>query len=599
MTVIARAENREDRLDEELLRLLARQSQRLPLPIFVATALLAWLASYPGQPTPLILSWVGAVAVLLALRRWLLRRLPAFDWVPIRHRVLATVGLNALNGLAHSCGLLFFPPTALLPMAIASLLLVGLCAGAVATTAGNRPLFLAYALPVIGALVLRWLVAAGAPGSQPFPLAVAAILAVFGAVLLSLADDAYRLFCESFNIRLQQAGLNRELRGALERAEAASRAKTRFLASASHDLRQPIHTLSLFAAALAMRPLDPVTRDISRHIDLALQSISTQLDALLELSKLDAGVVAVHPEPVDLGVLAARIAQQYKPIAEAKGLRMDWHADATAFVRSDPVLLARMVGNLADNAIKYTPRGTITLSVVVAGGLAVLAVEDTGIGIARAEQARVFEEFYQIGNPERDRTQGLGLGLSIVSRMVELLGVRLQLVSRAGHGTGFYLVLPLVQEPACGAAPARRLRPGGSSDHVLVVDDEDGVRQGMRMLLESLGMRVTLAEGEVDALAAARRDRPDFVLSDLRLRGAQSGIAVIAAVRALWPGIPAMLISGDTSPERLREAQAADIGLLHKPVLLDQLRQALADMAALSQHENSQHERSLHEQPQD
>ena len=588
MARTAYPEGAEDQLDDELLRLLAKQSRRLPLPIFLAAALIAWLASHPGWPAPALLAWVGMVALLLGVRRRLLGRLPDLAAIPIKRRVLGAVGLNALNGLTHGCALLFFAQAADLPLSIASLLLVGLCAGSVATTAGSRPLFLAYALPVMGALVLRWLVLAAAPGPHPFALAIALILALFFGVLLSLADDAFRLFSESFAIRLQQVGLNRELRAALAHAESASRAKTRFLAAASHDLRQPIHTLSLFAASLAMRPLEPVAREISRHIDLALESLSIQLDALLDMSKLDAGVVAVHLEPVDMAALAERLAEQYKPIAAAKGLCIACDAHGPAMVRSDAVLLARVAGNLVDNAIKYSPHGCVTLSVSGAATLVVLAVEDTGVGIAESEHARVFEEFYQVDNPERDRAKGLGLGLSIVARMVDLLGLRLEMVSRPGRGTGFYLILPCAPDALAVVMPARE-QAALAGAHVLVVDDEDGVRQGMRMLLESLGVRVTLAEGHADALDAARRDPPDFLLSDLRLRGGQSGIALIASVRALLPGLPALLISGETSPERLREARAANISLLHKPVLPDQLRQALSDLVARNDEEGSKH----------
>jgi signal transduction histidine kinase/ActR/RegA family two-component response regulator len=591
MARTAYPEGADDKLDDALLRMLEKVSRRLPLPIFLAVALIAWLACYPSRPTPAVLAWVGAVAVILALRRWALAQLPAMHTIPVGRRLRWAAVLNAANGVAHSSGLLFFPHDAVLQLSIASLLLVGLCAGSVATTSGSRPLFLAYMLPVMGALVLRWLIMAAPPGPHPFALAIALILALFGAVLLSLANDAYRLFSESFAIRLQHVGLNRELQAALEAAQAASRARTRFLASASHDLRQPIHTLSLFAASLALRPLDPVTRDISRHIDLALESLSVQLDALLDVSKLDAGVVAVNLDVLDLSALAHRLAEQYAPIAATKGLAVSCHVPAQALVRSDPVLLARVAGNLVDNAIKYTAQGTVSLSVTGAQGTLVLAVEDSGMGIPESEFARVFEEFYQVDNPERDRAKGLGLGLSIVARMVELLGLRLELVSQPGWGTGFYLVLPQVQAPAA-ASPMPLAEHAALRGHVLVVDDEQGVREGMRMLLESLGARVTLAEGEVDALEAVRRDPPDFLLSDFRLRGEQSGITVISKVRALLPAIPALLISGDTSPERLREAHAANIVLLHKPVLPDQLRQALAAMTTRSDQGESTHEQS-------
>jgi len=233
--------------------------------------------------------------------------------------------------------------------------------------------------------------------------------------------------------------------------------------------------------------------------------------------------------------------------------------------------------NLIDNAIKYTDTGSIRLAVTADGGEAVLSVTDTGRGIPPAEHARVFEEFYQLDNPERDRTRGFGLGLSIVKRLADLLGIRIEMKSAPGSGTTFRLHLAATAGGSAAATLPCAAATNVTGRHVLVVDDEGHVRLGMRTLLEGMGCRATLVDGTTHAVAAARADRPDIVVADFRLRGEDNGIAAVRSVRALYPDLPAILLSGDTAPDRLREAEAAGIALLHKPVAVADLAQAIAD----------------------
>jgi signal transduction histidine kinase len=566
-------------LEGELLGLLGRQGRRMPLPVLTAAVMICLLArDVPHTADTALASWLLLVAAMLAIRMVVLGRLPSLHKLSLRRRLNIAVALSAANGCTHALGLIAFPAPTDFKFAIQTLLLVGLCSGAVATTAGYRPVFVAYLLPVIGALVIGW-----APHSQP----IAIIIAVFGAVLVSLAADSFRLFGDSFGIRLQQVQLNARLRDALLRAELANRAKTRFLASASHDLRQPIHTVSLFAAALALRPLDPVTREISQHIDEALQELAGQLDALLDISKLDAGVVPVNPTVFSLAFFLRRMEHQYAPLAMGKGLAMAVEAGSNSFVLSDELLLARVVGNLLDNAIKYSSAGTVRLSLHGQAGLVAIIVADDGPGIPAEEQERVFEEFYQLANPERNRAKGLGLGLSIVHRLAALLPARLEMVSLPGRGTSFYLILPA---HTSGTATGYIANLGGNALaglDVLVIDDEAAVRQGMKALLTGLGATVTLVDGAGPALAAIACGTPDLLLVDLRLRGDENGIAVIRAVRKMRPGLPAILISGDTSPERLREASDANIALLHKPVPIEQLQRLVAGFSIAPSRETS------------
>jgi signal transduction histidine kinase len=555
-------------LEEELLRMLARQARRIPVPVFLAALMIAALATgrVPGWA---VLGWLALVAVMLVVRWQALGRLAAAGGSAVK-RVRVAIALSALNGLTHALALGFFPFLPEFERALQSMVMIAMCAGAVATTAGYMPVLLAYLLPVMLPLSALWAVSPGIAQPGWIETFTALLTALFAVLLVALGRDAFRLFRESFEIRLQH-------QAALEQAEAANRAKTRFLASASHDLRQPIHTLSLFGAALSLRPLDEATRGIVEHINTALQVLTTQLDSLLDISKLDAGVVRVNPEAISLRAFLERMHAEFEPAAQAKGLELSLACPADAMVDTDPMLLGRIVRNLIDNAIKYTASGAVALRVSPEAGGFALVVADTGRGIQEADQDRVFEEFYQVDNPERDRTKGLGLGLAIVRRLSDLLGIRVAMASAPGEGTSFRLALRAARPRAQPAAAAAEPAVAPVAARVLVVDDESGIRLGMQALLEAMGCKATLVDCTEHAVEAARRERPHLVVADFRLRGADNGIAAVRAIRALYPGMPAILVSGDIAAERLREAQEAGIPLLHKPVPADTLKRAIAE----------------------
>jgi signal transduction histidine kinase len=426
---------------------------------------------------------------------------------------------------------------------------------------------------------------------------MAFVIALFGLLLVALARDAFRLFRQSYEIRLQhvelnkqlktaldegeairlqQLGLNAQLEAALDQAEAASRAKTRFLASASHDLRQPMHTLSLFGAALALRPLDGRSREIAQHMNTALQTLTSQMDALLDISKLDAGVVPVNRTRIQLSSFLKRIDPEFATAARAKGLRWRVRCPLGIFIETDEFLFERVIRNLLDNAIKYTRSGHVSVSAVAASHGVVLRISDSGRGIATEDQQQVFEEFFQGENPERDRTRGLGLGLAIVRRLENLLQIKIGMESAPGRGTTFCIALPLASSAAITVAPSAPAPLG--TKHILIIDDETMVQLGMQTLLEEMGCSASLADGTANAVAAARAIKPDVVVADLRLRGTDSGIAAVDAIRKVYPKMPAIFISGETAPEKLREAEGTGIMLLHKPVAIEILRKAIGDV---------------------
>jgi signal transduction histidine kinase/CheY-like chemotaxis protein len=561
----------------KLLVLQARQARRVPVPVLFAATVIAAVA-YGHAPLFLILAWMGLVIVLQAVRwhgmTWLaLRR----HW-SIQQRTRLAVALSALTGWVHGLSAAFFPDLGELERAVLTMVLIGLSAGAVATTVGSWRSLLAYVTPALGPLAVMWAVWPSNDYARWVTVVVAVLIVMFAAVVMLMGRDVHWMFLESYRIRLDQRRLNRDLRRALDQAEAANRAKTRFLASASHDLRQPMHTLSLFGAALSMRPLDERSRTLVGQLNASMQALSGLLNELLDVSKLDAGVVRAQPGSFNLSRLLAKLAGEYGSHARAKGLTLTVQCPDNACCLADALLLERLLRNLVDNAVKYTDRGTVHMAVHEEPGAWRIEVIDTGSGIPLAEQERVFEEFYQLGNPERDRARGLGLGLSIVRRIADLLGLQLQLHSIPGEGTSVALSVPATPTAEMAAAqvedvPHRRL----DGLRVLVVDDEEAVRQGMQALLEAHGCEVLLAGGTHEALALAHRVRPHLLLADFRLRGGDDGLQTVRAVRAVWPGLPAALISGDSAPARLRDAHEAGVRLLHKPVPASLLRQILEE----------------------
>jgi len=252
-------------------------------------------------------------------------------------------------------------------------------------------------------------------------------------------------------------------------------------------------------------------------------------------------------------------------------------------VSTDPVLLERLVRNLADNAFKYTAAGGVTLRGELAGATVRIAVRDSGAGIPVAERERIFEEFYQIGNPERDRSQGLGLGLAIVRRLAQLLGLQITVESEPGCGSTFTVTVPLAAEkPASRHAPAAPPGAHGlAGTQVLIIDDEPEVRTGMQMVLEQLGCRVATCGGYAEAERLLDRQPLDvqLIIADFRLRQNESGIDTVRRLRARLGNVPALLLSGDTAPERLREAQSSGLRLLHKTLSADKLTKSM--LAAL------------------
>jgi signal transduction histidine kinase/CheY-like chemotaxis protein len=361
--------------------------------------------------------------------------------------------------------------------------------------------------------------------------------------------------------------------------EIANTYKSHFLASASHDLRQPLHALNLFVAQL-QGEADPAERSrLVGRIDAAVGSMNELFEALLDMTKLEAGILKANAAEFPVARLLERVETTFADSARKKGLRLRVVA-SSAWVASDPILLERILLNLASNAVRYTEKGGVVVGCRRRGNGLRIDAYDTGAGIPEDQRQRIFGEFYQL-SVNADRREGLGLGLAIVDRLGRLLGHKVELDSRPGRGSRFSVTVPLAVQPHSPAeaqAPSAVIADPARGKRIIVIDDDALVLDGMRGILQSWGCQVETAASGDAALASlvAKVEPPDLIISDSRLADGETGIEAIERLRAaVGAPIPAFVITGDTAPDRLREASTGGFHLLHKPVSPAALRATL------------------------
>lgn len=570
----------DEAVTEELVALYERQSPRTG-PVIGLIAVLIGAAAWGRAPAWLVIGWVLLEWTTLLIRHVGMRLSPRLR-VGVHQRLRLAQGLRALHGLSHASVVVFFPFLSDLGRTLVTLIMAGLTTGAIGTSGGYLPVYLVFAGPVMTALVLGWSFTPVQGEDSWLSRFMAPLVTAFTLLMVGLARDNFRAFRQAVAKHMEEGLLNQKLRAALDQAQEANAAKTRFLASASHDLRQPLHSLSMFFATLRLQaaPQDTQHKRLLDHIDQALSALQSQMNTLLDMSKLDAGMVQLEWRHFALPPLLAQIKSAYEPVALQKQLRLSVECPPL-HIHSDNEQFSRVLRNLVDNAIKYTSRGEVRIEAQPQDEDTVrVQIRDTGCGIASAYQSQVFEEFFQVDNPERDRNRGLGLGLPIVRRLTNLLGIGLDLHSRPGTGTTVTLSIPRgtahAPEPLAEPADLREFQPSMPRCHVLVLDDEAAVRTGTHALLSRMGCDVSLAASTAEAEALAEGNPPDVVLADLRLRAQESGIRAVQRLRQQHPHLAAIIITGDTAPSQLHQAQAAGLQVLHKPVAADALMRAIA-----------------------
>ena len=427
-----------------------------------------------------------------------------------------------------------------------------------------------------------------AVSSNPIERMTSLLMLIFIAAFGALGYTTNRSFKQIVGLRIRTQAMALDLqqqKDIAERerkiAEEANRAKSSFLAAASHDLRQPVHALGMFVGALRGVPMAPEGRRIIQQIEASTAAMDSLFSALLDISKLDAGVVAVERRAFPIGPVLERLCQDHREEAKAKGVSLVWKR-CSAIVWTDPVLIERVLRNLVSNAVRYTHRGRIVIGARRRGAAVAVQVIDTGRGIPLDEQKRVFQEYYQLGNPHRDSTKGLGLGLAIVRRLTSLLDCGLTLRSEPGRGSCFEVTIPLAESQSPVAEPGLAIASAAAAKGlVVVIDDEPAICDATLSLLTGWGYDVVACGGGDEAILrlSACPARPSLILCDYRLSEGESGLVVIKRIRAEYnESIPAILITGDTAPDRLTEAKASGLLLMHKPVSNGKLRAAIGNL---------------------
>ena len=452
---------------------------------------------------------------------------------------------------------------------------LGVIAGAVPAFGPYRPAFVVFVAPTT-VPYLAQSVLSGVPIRQVttfFLVLYVAAVTVIGFIL-------HRAFVEQIIARFRSEQLAEELKVQVAVTEAANRAKSRFLAAASHDLRQPVHALTLFVGAIRRTALPEEARTIIGHIESSTQALDGLFASILDISRLDAGTVDVDRQIFALGPILARLGQESAVAASSKGIALRVRLPrAPILLDTDPLLVERILRNIVENGVKYTEQGAVLISARRRRDRCLVQIWDTGVGIGPEEQDKIFQEYYQVGNPERDRSKGLGLGLAIVRRLTALLGCRLVLRSQLGRGSVFSLDMPVAAAGAALTGEADSLNAFTLEKLlVVVIDDEAEIRAAMSMILGKWGHTVIAVASGEEALVnlAERPDTPDLIIADFRLREGESGIDAVEALRSEYNAtIPAILITGDTAPDRLIEARAGGLPLLHKPVSGARLRTAM------------------------
>ena len=571
----------EEHLLKEQLHLLLRNVVPSLFTTFPLVGILVWALSVDSNRQNMLV-WAAAVIVSRLVTVWHARRTLAADLSGGRARreVGVLMLLNALDGaIWGALAWAALDSATLVGNVLVMSVMAGVANSAMSALAVVPPVFLSFALFALLGLALKlWLMA------DPAYAALGWISAVYIAVLLAQARISANAARAAISLRFENRNLIERLRvetdhaqEAHKEAELAHLAKTKFLAAASHDLRQPIHAQGLFIDVLSHTQLTPYQQEVLASTRSAWLATSEMLNTLLDFSRLEAGVVHPTVRPFHLQNLLHTIENDLAPLADAKDL-VYRSRETTVAVNSDATLVEMIVRNLVSNAIRYTQHGGVLVACRRRSHGVAVEVWDTGIGIAQADQSDIFSEFHQLGNPERDRNKGLGLGLAIAQGLAKALGHDLTMASRPGRGSVFVLTLPLAQA-AVIEVPSTTIGRRLERQRVLVIDDDAVVRNAMQQLLQSWGCSCNTADSIEEALAIASVARPDILISDYRLRGQSTGAQAIAALRAvLGPNIPALMITGDTAPERLREALASGIELLHKPVKPEQLHQALVDV---------------------
>lgn len=585
----------EDRVLAEQLRLILDNVKDSVLVVIGFYFFMYWLYSDENNSAS-ILGWAIIAAlfrlyIVFYVRGVIASGIEDTQAQPVARRLIALLGVDGIIiGI-----LVFLVPIDATHMLESMMLVVILTAIIVISMSQYSSVFLIFlvraapiSIPLVGKLLL-------ADNATFQAIGVAGIFCA--AIIVIYAKRSYLLSRASIDLNFENIELVEKLRletehtqalllrteQAKQEAEQANASKSKFLAAASHDLRQPLHALSLFTSVLDELIQTPKVRTVVDQINSSVDALQNLFNALLDISQLDAGVMKVDKIDFNLLPLFNKLSNDYDAQAVHKGLSITWPAENFA-VHTDPMLFEQIMRNFVSNAIRYTEQGEINIHCESCDGFVRIVVTDTGVGIPTGEQEIIFDEFHQLSNIERDRSKGLGLGLSIVKRTASLLDHPVYVESHPGKGSSFSIQVKqtmVIENPAVVTTQVESVIVPAGRTLMLVIDDEREIREGTQSLFEQWDCDVIAAANMQDAIDQLRllNRIPDGVISDYRLSESETGIDAIQAVFSAFNiTIPALIVSGDIAIESLRKVDNMKFQMLHKPVAALKLRTFLRNV---------------------
>ena len=574
-------------LDESILieriKLLYLTGYGALIGVFIVSLILVialWITTANNN----LILWMGILTLIIVIRAISILLYNNSEFNELSHQFWANlyvIGVIISGSMWGIASFLFFDPNDLIVVVILITFTLGVSAGAATSISVYYPAFFGFIISAIIPLAIRLVIEGGI--FVPFGSAVLFYIAIS----TLFAKQHHNATLESLRLRFENLDLIDKVTQEKERfehekqiAEEANVAKSKFLAATSHDLRQPLHALGLLISTLESTDNPEIRREILNQTKESVNALDDLFNSLLDVSKLDAGIVEVDIESFSLNDLLDRLRNEFTALAIEKGIEL--RITRTNFYTStDPVLLDRILRNLISNAINYTQYGKILVGARSIGNDISIGIWDQGDGIPKNELKNVFSEFSQLHNPERDRTKGLGLGLAIVKRLCDLLGHTYELKSEFGRGTYFNLVVPKGNKLLVKTVNNLDIKLDTiNSQMVLVIDDEKAIRESMRLILTKWGYKVIIADSITSALEKVKHSENtiDLIISDYRLHDNATGVEAIKKVQnVLKFPVNGILISGDTSPEILKLVKASNLPLLHKPVKPAQLKIAIAN----------------------
>jgi len=551
-----------DKKRKALIDLLLTQAFRSGPTNAIILTLIAFVV-WPSRDSELIIVWLICGYVISLSRYQIVKLVRSFSSKEnlYKHLESTLVIILFISGLFWGItAWIFIDPENFNVFVFVSLAIVSIPPSALAAFSALPYIWFLFSATMISVITIKLLTIG------LWELAVLSVLSLIGLTPFSI--NLGRTIEKSITLDLENSALLEQAQTAKDKAEQANIVKSKFLAAASHDLRQPLHAQGILLEALRLRLKGG---EHEKLLDKTIQSnevLNSLFSTLLEISRLDAGTIMVNRNTIDVYDTCQSVIDQHQMIAEQKGLSLKLSGEHFA-VSTDPVLLGRILRNLVNNAIKFTPQGQVDVNITAQDEHVYIEVCDTGIGIADDLQAHIFDEYFQIDNPVRDRNKGIGLGLALVRRMCELLGHEITLQSQTNQGSTFRLSLPKGDSANIESTEVEGPSVSLEGLKILMIDDEVAVLEAMTLMLNDWNCHPEPCQNlqQAEALLKQQTFKPDLIISDYRLAKDITGLDVVTRLQQLTDKpTPAIIISGDTDPALLKSIHQQGFYLLHKPI---------------------------------